>query len=260
MRTKGQRLTQTYLTIEVRKRGTPGDRQSRWRGKRSGRLLRASRAHAHSCRSVRRVGLRDFEPWKCSDPSKLLTFANPRHLVIFSSNVVRLTIALARAFAAAWVAELCVEQTDEVADKSSAAKRTASNSHTCPPGNSFPCAWWLAFQTFSGGPANLEPLLPTRQSRGFRYLAMRIRRLTKAGIDGKVCSTSRRWKELEKFPGDRTHGPLQGFRHCRCKGATRLCTTLVKHKNRFFGVQDGKPKKPRIVWGSLGYIPKPRDA
>ena len=39
----------------------------------------------------------------------------------------------------------------------------------------------------------------------------------KSGVDGKVCSTCHRWKPLDDFPRDRTHGPLQGVRHCRCK-------------------------------------------
>lgn len=34
--------------------------------------------------------------------------------------------------------------------------------------------------------------------------------LTNNGVDGKVCSTCHRWKPLDDFPRDRTHGPLQG--------------------------------------------------
>jgi hypothetical protein len=41
--------------------------------------------------------------------------------------------------------------------------------------------------------------------------------ITKSGIEGKVCSTCRKWKRIEDFPRDRTHGPKQGFGHCRCK-------------------------------------------
>lgn len=37
------------------------------------------------------------------------------------------------------------------------------------------------------------------------------------GISGKICSTCKVWKPLDDFPRDRTHGPTQGGRHCRCK-------------------------------------------
>jgi hypothetical protein len=37
------------------------------------------------------------------------------------------------------------------------------------------------------------------------------------GVDGKICSLCRDWKSLNDFPHDKTHGPLQAHRHCRCK-------------------------------------------
>ena len=44
----------------------------------------------------------------------------------------------------------------------------------------------------------------------------------KNGIEGKACSTCRKWKALEQFPSDSTHGPSQGGRHCRCRECHRL--------------------------------------
>jgi hypothetical protein len=41
------------------------------------------------------------------------------------------------------------------------------------------------------------------------------------GVAGKVCSTCRKWKPLEEFPTDPSHGPSQGHRHCRCKECHR---------------------------------------
>ncbi len=39
----------------------------------------------------------------------------------------------------------------------------------------------------------------------------------KDGVDGKVCSSCRRWKPLPDFFVDRSHGASQGGRHCKCK-------------------------------------------
>jgi len=41
--------------------------------------------------------------------------------------------------------------------------------------------------------------------------------INKNGIDGKRCSKCNKWQPLTEFHRDRTHGPLQGGRHCRCK-------------------------------------------
>lgn len=41
------------------------------------------------------------------------------------------------------------------------------------------------------------------------------------GCEGKLCSTCKKWKPLEDFSRDRTHGSLQGGRHCRCKKCHR---------------------------------------
>ena len=41
--------------------------------------------------------------------------------------------------------------------------------------------------------------------------------ILKNGIEGKVCSTCRVSKPLSEYYRDRSHGPSQGGRHCRCK-------------------------------------------
>lgn len=41
--------------------------------------------------------------------------------------------------------------------------------------------------------------------------------ILKNGIEGKICSTCKKWKILTDFPTDPSHGPSQGGRHCRCK-------------------------------------------
>lgn len=50
--------------------------------------------------------------------------------------------------------------------------------------------------------------------------------ITQNKIVGKVCSRCRTWKSLEDFPKDRTHGPLQGGRHCRCKECHKIVRKL----------------------------------
>lgn len=55
--------------------------------------------------------------------------------------------------------------------------------------------------------------------------------ITKHGIDGKVCSTCKKWKALDDFPRDRTHGASQGGRHCRCK-ACHKAKRQTRHLDR----------------------------
>ena len=37
------------------------------------------------------------------------------------------------------------------------------------------------------------------------------------GVEGKRCSTCRKWKPLSDFYSDPSHPASQGRRHCRCK-------------------------------------------
>lgn len=53
--------------------------------------------------------------------------------------------------------------------------------------------------------------------------------IIKNGIKGKVCSTCRKWKPLDEFPTDPTHGDSQGGRHCRCKECHRNKAKLEKN-------------------------------
>lgn len=61
----------------------------------------------------------------------------------------------------------------------------------------------------------------------------------RAGVKGKVCSTCRSWKPLSDYYPDRTHGPTQGGRHCRCKdchsrkGTERRAALKVKEESSF---------------------------
>lgn len=52
----------------------------------------------------------------------------------------------------------------------------------------------------------------------------------KHGIKGKVCSTCRKWKPLDDFPTDPTHGASQGGRHCRCKECHRTKARLQRQQ------------------------------
>ena len=45
--------------------------------------------------------------------------------------------------------------------------------------------------------------------------------ITRNGIDGKKCSSCKKWKCLDDFPKDPTHGASQGYRHCVCKKCKR---------------------------------------
>ena len=48
------------------------------------------------------------------------------------------------------------------------------------------------------------------------------------GIEGKYCSRCEKWKSLDEFYRDRTHGPKQGYRHCRCKA----CQSKIAKQKR----------------------------
>jgi len=37
------------------------------------------------------------------------------------------------------------------------------------------------------------------------------------GVESKVCGGCNQWKPLDDFYADRTKGPSQGGKHCRCK-------------------------------------------
>lgn len=54
--------------------------------------------------------------------------------------------------------------------------------------------------------------------------------ITKSGVHGKIFSTCKRWKPLEEFPTDPTHGKTPGGRHCRCKSCHRIAYHATKHK------------------------------
>src|ERR1051326_9063933 len=60
-------------------------------------------------------------------------------------------------------------------------------------------------------------LQPSPTSSDNFDMALEIRN----GITGKVCSRCRTWKALHEYPTDRTHGPTQGGRHCRCRACHR---------------------------------------
>ena len=53
----------------------------------------------------------------------------------------------------------------------------------------------------------------------------------KKGVKGKVCSTCRKWKQLDDFPTDRTHCSTQGGRHCRCKECHRTKARLKRRQD-----------------------------
>lgn len=55
--------------------------------------------------------------------------------------------------------------------------------------------------------------------------------IIKNSINGKVCSTCRKWKPLDDFPTDPTHGPSQGGRHCSCKECHRTKAKLRRQQN-----------------------------
>jgi len=68
-----------------------------------------------------------------------------------------------------------------------------------------------------------------------------VRTLIK-GVLGKKCSTCGQWKPLEEFPKDRTHGSLQGGRHCQCKQC-HAEKRHEKHKNNDLESQNIKGQK-----------------
>src|SRR6266849_3384491 len=56
------------------------------------------------------------------------------------------------------------------------------------------------------------------------------------GVQGKVCSTCKKWKTLDAFPTDPTHPPSQGGRHCRCKECHRKIAEKKRAASRGIGL------------------------